>query len=139
RSRLAFVILAVAAGVAALTGVKGFSESTKYTLMKEARTLMGADLMIRLNAIPTAREEKVLESLRAKGIEFTRVTETVSMASAGPQTTPVLSSIKAADFSKYPFYGVLEFDPAQPDLSEDTVVVSDDLLLRMNLHPDDSI
>ncbi len=139
RSRLVFVILAVAAGVAALTGVKGFSESTKYTLMKEARTLMGADLMIRLNAIPTEKEEQVLESLHARGIESTRVTETVSMASAGPQTTPVLSSIKAADFAKYPFYGVLEFDPPNPALSADTVVVSDDFLLRMGVHPGDSI
>src|SRR5262249_11789502 len=92
RGRLVFIILAVAAGVAALTGVKGFSESTQFTLLKEARTLMGADLMIRLNAIPTAKDEEFLESLRAKGIDFTRVTETVSMASAGPQSTPVLSS-----------------------------------------------
>ena len=83
RSRFVFVILAIAAGVAALTGVKGFSESTRYTLFKEARTLMGADLMIRMNAVPLPEEQQFLDSLQASGIDYTRVTETVSMASAG--------------------------------------------------------
>jgi putative ABC transport system permease protein len=140
RSRLVFVILAVAAGVAALTGVKGFSESTKYTLFKEARTLMGADLMIRMNVMPNQREQEFLESLRLRGIDSTRVTETVSMAAAaGPQSTPVLSSIKAADLTKYPFYGVLELEPAHPEMAADTVVVSEDLLLRLAVHVGDYI
>ena len=35
-----FVILAVAAGVGALTGVRGFAASFRQLLLKEARTLM---------------------------------------------------------------------------------------------------
>src|SRR5580704_16613752 len=108
RGRFFFVVLAIAAGVAALTGVKGFSESVRYTLFKEARTLMGADLMIRMNGALNENEQSFLSSLRQKGIDYTPVTETVSMAAASaPGSTPVLSSIKAADLSKYPFYGTL--------------------------------
>src|SRR6476469_295047 len=92
RGRFIFVMFAVAAGVAALAGVKGFSESVRYTLFKEARTLMGADLMIRMNAIPTDRENAYLQTLAQQGIDFTPVTETVSMASGGTKSPPVLSS-----------------------------------------------
>src|SRR5215469_11986770 len=102
RGRFAFVVLAIAAGVAALTGVKGFSESVHYTLIKEARTLIGPDLMIRMNFPPNSKDQQFLESLRAKGVDYTQVTETVSMASAGPQTIPILASLKAADLAKYP-------------------------------------
>jgi putative ABC transport system permease protein len=139
RGRFVFVVLAIAAGVAALTGVKGFSESVRYTLLKEARTLMGADLMIRMNVLPNDRELALLHRLQGQGIEFTHVTETVSMASSGVQSTPVLSSIKAADLSKYPFYGVLEFEPPSPPMSSDTVIASEDFLLRLGVHVGDSV
>ena len=48
KGRFLWVILAIAMGVGALTGVKGFNESVRFTLLAEARTLMGADLVIRL-------------------------------------------------------------------------------------------
>jgi len=142
RSRFLFVVLAIAAGVAALTGVKGFSESVRYTLLKEARTLMGADLMVRMNVLPNDAELSFLARLQQQGIDYTQVTETVSMAaaaSAGPGSTPILSSIKAADLSRYPFYGVIEFDPPKPSVSDDAVVVSEDLLLRLRLRVGDSV
>ena len=140
RGRFFFVVLAIAAGVAALTGVKGFSESVRYTLFKEARTLMGADLMIRMNGMLNENEQAFLASLQQKGIDYTPVTETVSMAAASvPGSTPVLSSIKAADLAKYPFYGVLVVDPPSPAMSADTVIVSEDLLFRLGVHVGDAI
>ncbi len=139
RGRFAFIVLAIAAGVAALTGVKGFSESVRYTLNKEARTLMGADLMLRMTALPTDSERAFLNTLADRGIDYTVVTETVSMAGTSVGAVPVLSSIKAADLRKYPFYGVMEFEPASPELSANTVIVSDDLLFRLNVHPGDFI
>src|SRR4051812_38150619 len=96
RGRFVFVMLAVAAGVAALTGVKGFSESVRYTLFKEARTLMSADLMLRMNSAPSDKDRAFFDNLRVRGIDTTQVTETVSMTFSGPQSTPLLSSIKAA-------------------------------------------
>ena len=139
KGRFLWVILAIAVGVGALTGVKGFNESVRYTLLAEARTLMGADLVIRLSVDPTAEEMAFLESLRDQGVDFTHVTETVSMSSSGPHPQPLLSSIKAADLSEYPYYGTLEFDPPNPTLTDDGVVVSADLLMRLDVAVGDTI
>jgi putative ABC transport system permease protein len=133
-----FVALSVALGTAALTAVTGFNESVRYTLMREARSLMAADLALRMPVQPTAKETGYLESLRSQGIEFTRVTETVSMASTGADA-PVLISVKGADLTRYPFYGQLELDPVGTHLDETSVAVSDDLLLRLKVKLGDSI
>src|SRR5262245_51213192 len=125
-----FVVLSVALGTAALTAVTGFNESVHYTLMREARALMAADLSLRMPVQPSANDTRFLESLQAQRIESTRVTETVSMASTG-QGAPILVSVKGADLSRYPFYGRLQLDPAGIRLDDKSVAVSDDLLLRM--------
>src|SRR5947207_13813753 len=80
-SKFLFVVLSVALGTAALTAVTGFNESVRYTLMREARTLMAADIALRMPGQPSPGESRFLESLRAQGIESTRLTETVSIAS----------------------------------------------------------
>jgi putative ABC transport system permease protein len=142
KGRFVFVVLAVAAGVAALSGVKGFNESVRYTLLAEARTLMGADLVVRLQVDPTDEELAFLDSLSERGIDYTPVTETVSMSSSllsGQDSPPLLSSIKSADLSKYPYYGELVFDPPSPDLADDSVVVSGDLLLRLGIEVGDMV
>src|SRR5258708_34323303 len=47
RGKFFFVILSVAIGVAALTGVRGFSSSFRATLLNRARSIMAADLPAR--------------------------------------------------------------------------------------------
>ena len=139
KGRFIFVVLAIAAGVGALSGVKGFNESVRYTLLAEARTLMGADLVVRLQVDPTEDEIAFLESLSDRGIDFTPVTETVSMSSSSQVAQPLLSSIKAADLSEYPYYGTLEFDPPLTQLDDRSVAVSTDLLLRLDVDAGDAI
>ncbi len=51
-TKFLFVVLAVAAGVGALSGVRGFSQSFHGMLTKEARTVMAADLTARQFAMP---------------------------------------------------------------------------------------
>jgi putative ABC transport system permease protein len=127
-----FVILAVAAGVGALSGVRGFSASFRDMLLRDARTLMAADLSLRLFSLPDRDEQAAIDALVADGAEVTLVTETVSMMSTGDR--PLMVSVKAVDPALYPFYGRLETrppaDPAQL-LDPATVIVSDDLLLRL--------
>src|SRR5688500_3467621 len=106
-----FLIVAVALGTGALTAVTGFNESVRYTLLREARTLMAGDISVRLPIQLLAEELDYFEALKQQGIEYTRLTETVSMAST-PVGNPTLVSVKGADLSTYPFYGKLELDPA---------------------------
>jgi putative ABC transport system permease protein len=136
-----FVVLAVALGTAALTAVSGFNESVRYTLLSESRTLMAADISLRMPVEPSEKEMAFLEELGASGISSTRVTETVSMASpgTGERRTPVLVSVKGADFAQYPFYGQLLLDPLNTRLDTDSVAVSDDLLLRLNVRIGDDL
>src|SRR5215472_2143241 len=93
-----FVVLSVALGAAALTAVTGFNESVRYTLLREARSLMAADISVRMPIEPSAQELNFLQSLESQGIKTTRVTETVSMALAG-QGPPILVSVKGADLT----------------------------------------
>ena len=132
--KFVLVLLSVAMGAGALTAVTGFSESVHYTLLREARTLMAADISIRMPVEPRPRELQFLDELHGTGVDSTRVTETVSMASTG-QGIPVLISVKGVDFTKYPFYGQMDLDPAGTRLDERSVAVSDELLQRLGIHP----
>ena len=56
--KFAFVVLSVAVGVAALVGVRGFSEAFRRTLTTEARSLMAGDLSARIFREPDADERR---------------------------------------------------------------------------------
>src|ERR1039458_753500 len=106
--KFGFVVLSVAVGVAALVGVRGFSESFRRTLSTEARSLMAGDLSARIFHEPTDEEKgkiAVIERQGTGGIRSTWVTETISMASVPPDPVPLLVSLKAVDPSEYPYYG----------------------------------
>jgi len=144
--KFTFVVLGVAAGVGALSGVRGFSQSFEGMLTREARTVMAADLTARQFVLPDADQTAQLDALAARGVERTLITETVSMASAtsspsqpadaAAEAAPVLVSIKAVDPSKYPYYGAVKLDPDMPlqqALMPDTVIAGEDLLIRLGV------
>ena len=106
--KFGFVVLSVAVGVAALVGVRGFSDSFRKTLGAEARSLMAGDLSARIFHEPTTEDKSRIAAILIKdggGIRSTWVTETISMASVPPDPVPLLVSLKAVDPSEYPYYG----------------------------------
>ncbi len=136
-AKFLFVILAVAIGVAALSGVKGFGYAFKGMLLHNAKQLIGADVQGQFWAVPTDEQIKSLEALGNKYGHLTRVTETVSMAGSSHQRFPQMVAVKAIDSSVYPFYGQMTVDPPLPLgtlLSDDaSVVVTPELLLRLKV------
>jgi len=137
-----FVVLSVAVGVAALVGVRGFSESFRSTLTREARSLMAGDLSARSSRVPSAAEQQKIDALRKQGIRGTWVTETVSMASVPPDPVPILVSLKAVDPSEYPYYGKAELEPDMPlssALTSSSVVVADEFLVRLHAGVGDTL
>ena len=137
-----FVILAVAVGVGSLTGVRGFSRAFREMLLSQARTLMAADLSLRVFELPTPQQSAAMDALTKSGVDRTWITETVTMASASVEKPPMLVSVKAVDPKKYPFYGEIRLSPPAPlsrALTADTVAVSDGVLLRLNLKVGDAI
>jgi len=139
--KFGFVVLSVAIGVAALVGVRGFSESFRKTLGTEARGLMAGDLTARIFRQPTASESTKIAALGA-GIRSTWVVETISMASVPPDPVPLLVALKAVDPAEYPYYGRAELEPQmdlRQALSGDSVVVADEFLIRLNAHVGQSL
>jgi putative ABC transport system permease protein len=146
RGKFAFVVLSVAIGVAALTGVRGFSSSFRSMLTLQARSIMAGDLSARTTQQATPEEQAGLDKIATEGTEATQVIELTSMASSPVTLDPLLVSVKAVDPAKYPFYGKVDLDPALAPgetlakvLGHDTVAVADDLLIRLRLKVGDQI
>jgi len=137
-----FVILAVAIGVGSLTGVRGFSHAFNAMLLAQARTLMAADLSLRVFELPTTEQNATMDDLLKHGVQRTWITETLTMAAGEQSKAPMLVSIKAVDPKVYPFYGEIRISPPAPlatALTSSTVAVSDDVLLRLNLKIGDNV
>lgn len=140
--KFAFVILAVAAGVGALSGVRGFSGAFRNMLLRDARTLMAADLSVRTYHEPDAKEMAALDDIVERGAERTWITETVSMVSSASSTRPLMVAVKAVDPAVYPYYGEVELRGAsslRQAISTGGVAVTDDLLVRLGVEIGDSV
>src|SRR5205085_6782992 len=111
-------------------------------LLREARTLMAGDMTLRVFALPTPDQEATLRDLDRQGVRRTWITETVTMASSPATPDPLLISVKAVDPALYPFYGTVKLDPPRPlrdALDARSVVVSDDLLVRLKARTGDTL
>src|SRR5689334_5002911 len=141
-ARFGFVILAVAVGVGSLAGVRGFSSEFRRMLLSQARTLMAADMSVRIFGLPTETQKATLARLERRGVRQTWITETFTMASSSAVREPLLVSLKAVDPAVYPFYGRVRLEPPAPlatALDEHSVAVSQDLLLRLKTRTGEKI
>ena len=139
--KFGFVILAVAVGVGALSGVRGFSDGFGSTLLREARTIMAADLSVRIFGSATPEQSAFLDRLAQQGAQYTHITETLTMANTPGHPEPMMVSLKAVDPAAYPYYGVLKLDPPSPRLQLDatSVGVAEDVLVRMSVKLGDTL
>jgi putative ABC transport system permease protein len=137
RRRFVFFLLCIAVGVAGLVGVKGFNANLQSALLKEARTLMAADLKMSVNKPADEQQQNTLTTLKQRGIQVVHVTETVSMAVNPVNQESQLVEVKAVE-PGYPFYGALEMNPAGP-LTDETALVGADLLDKLGLKAGDTL
>lgn len=141
--KFVFVVAAVAIGVSALTGVKGFGTAFRGMLLTNAKQLIAADLQAQTWTDPTPEQIARMNRVGQRNGSGTRVTETVSMARARSGQVPQMISVKAIDPSVYPFFGKLSLRPAQPLsklLADDhSIVATPELLMRFGVSPGDEI
>ncbi len=142
-AKFIFVILAVAVGVAALSGVKGFGYAFRGMLLKNAKQLIAADLQGQTWDTLSPQQLEKIEAIGAKNGKVTRVTETISMAGSNRQRVPQMISVKSVDPQAYPFYGKIGLQPPQPLSSllnsDSSVVVTPELEMRLKVKPGDTI
>jgi len=139
RRKFIFFLLGIAIGVAGLVGIRGFNVSLQAALLKEARTLMAADMTVSMSRTPTAEQEQALADLaRANGLTAIHHIETASMAVNPANKETTLIQVKAVE-PGYPFYGVLELNPADAALTDETALVAAELLDRLALNIGDTL
>src|SRR5262245_33830245 len=137
-----FMIGAIALGVGALTGITGAAAALDHAMARQARDLIAADVAVRLRSSPSPDEWQALDRLVALGAERTQVTETLSMASAGPGRAPVLVTVKAVEPEHYPYYGTVELEPVgrlAGVLDDSTTVATQEFLMRSGIHVGDTV
>lgn len=140
--KFAFVVLGVAAGVGALSGVRGFSEGFRTTLLREARQILAGDMSLRVFALPDSSQQKTLDEVHRRGATFTQITETLTMANTAAHPVPLMVSVKAVDPSAYPYYGTVKTRPQSPlgpVLDATHVGVAEDVLVRLDVKPGENI
>ena len=136
-TRFVFVVLAVAVGVGALTGVRAFSQAFRAELLSRARSILAADLSATQTRTLSAHEQQQVAALTTNGITMTRVSSTVSMASSTEDQNPLLVALKIVDPQQYPYYGKVTLASGRAlrnVLNDNSVVVGQDLLIRLSTH-----
>ncbi len=110
-----FVILAVAVGVGSLTGVRGFSRAFHDMLLSQARTLMAADLSLRVFELPTPQQTAVMDALaksrRRSHLDHRNAHHGLRRAS---RSRPCWSPSKPSIRRVYPFYGEIRYRHPPP-------------------------
>ena len=121
--------------------VRGFSESFQKTILAEARTIMAADLSARMFRQPTPSGSEAAGCAGEIGhsADVDQRDGFDGLGSGDP--VPLLVSLKAVNPEEWPFYGAVQMQTAsgaettdlKSALNDSTVVVGDDLLVRLKV------
>ncbi len=138
RARLLLFISAITVGIAALTAVRSFSVNLTRDIDREAKTLLGADLLLEANQ---PAPDTMLAKFDAPGTRRAEVTNFVSMVRFPRNGGTRLSQVRALE-GDYPFYGKWKTAPEdawQTFRTGKKALVEHALLLQYGMQPGDSI
>jgi len=138
RSRLFLFISSIVLGIAALVATLSFGYNLRQDIDDQAKTLVGADLVIRSSRPVSAPMRAVLDSFRNQHSEECSFASMVYFTKS--QDTRLVQ-VRALD-GDYPFYGSLETTPAPAGLRFRTgrqALVDKTLMLQYGAHVGDSI
>ena len=129
-------VLCVALSLVTLVSLGGFSRSVHSSLLKDARVLHAADIIIHSHAPlsqPLLGQVSALEKNRE--IETARWYEFYSVVQSAKKDASLLSNLKVVD-PGYPFYGTVDLASGRPFrevLTPGSAIVEQALLDRMHL------
>ena len=138
RSRLFLFISSIILGIAALVAIYSFEDNLKDDLNNQAKTLLGADLVIETNK-PVVKE--ALPMLEELGEEHSEERSFASMILFPKGNGTRLVNIKALE-GQYPYYGNIETTPAAAGKSfrsNQQALVDKTLMLQFNAKVGDSV
>jgi len=108
RRRLLLFSISITLGIAALVGIGSFRHSLSQAIDDQARSLIGADLVVASNRPFTQEEGALLQSL---GDPQARETRFSSMAVFPRSDSTRLVQVRALGGGDFPFYGAIETSP----------------------------
>jgi len=138
RRRLLLFSISITLGIAALVGIGSFRHSLAEAIDDQARTLLGADLVVESTRPFRAEDETLLHSLgepQAREIRFS------SMASFSKSDSTRLAHVRALG-GDFPFYGAMETVPApaaRDFRAGSRALVEESLLLQFHAQVGDPI
>lgn len=138
RSRLLLFISSIILGIAALVATFSLGYNSQRDIDDQARTLVGADLVIQGNRPPGAEIQPLLDSI---GIQKAQERSFASMVYFLKNGETRLVQVRALQ-GNYPFYGTIETDPlnAAGEFQKGPYALVDKtLMLQFNSQVGDSI
>ncbi len=140
RSRLLLFISSIVIGIAALVAINSFSENLQRDINSEAKTLLGADLIVQGDEPAGDSTMQLLDS-----IGYTAKAHTISLVSMAyfPKNGggTKLSQIRASE-GDFPFYGKLSTEPeaaGRSFRSGQKALVEKTLMMQFGLQPGDTV
>ena len=128
-------------GVAALVSIHSFRDDVARSVQEEADVLMGANARLEANRPFPDSVTRVVDSLRAAGVETARVTTALSMVLAPASGDVRLMQVQAMD-EGYPFYGAVTTDPPGlwgSHVREDVALVDPAVLTQLRVRRGDTL
>ncbi|MDG1928919.1 MAG: ABC transporter permease [Nitrospinaceae bacterium] len=145
--RMAFFILCIAIGVAAVMTVKSFSNMVQSTIHGQAKGLLAADIAIKGSWEQGEKDLAYQKKILPKGTEFLFLKELHGMAQFKNPGSPknsgsLITELKAIPLSgpQYPFYGLFKNNPDRPLqelLKKNGAVVESSFLIKTGLNMGD--
>ena len=142
RGRLALFISSIVLGIAALVAINSFSDNLRTDIDRQAKTLIGADLVVASNKEVEPKMQRLLDSLAIGGDRSDEVRFASMVVFKSNQGTRLVQ-VRALEAGGFPYYGEIESEPksASTDFRSGgrKALVDNTLLLQYNTKPGDSI
>lgn len=139
--RLGIYMGSITLGVAALVSINSFRENVAASVRAEARTLLGADLLIEHGRAFPPEVRVVLDSTAAAGVPVSELVSVPSMALVPATGRTRLIQLRATD-GRFPFYGSVDSDPPglwPPRPGSRDALVDPALLVQLDARVGDTI
>jgi putative ABC transport system permease protein len=139
--RVGVYMVSITLGVGALVAIHSFRDDVSRSVQEEADVLMGANARLASGRVYPDSVARLLDSLRAEGVETSRVTTASSMVLAPSSNTVRLLQVRAVE-GGYPFYGTVTTRPEgrwTGALSPDEILVDPAVLTQLDVVVGDTL
>ena len=140
RSKLALFISSIVLGIAALVAINSFGDNLRTDIDKQAKSLIGADLVMAGDQLPEPEMLELIDSITADGDRSDEV-RFASMVYFMKSEGTRLVQVRALE-GGFPYYGSIETVPEEASRTfrqGRRALVDQTILLQYNTKPGDSI